>query len=97
MPFLLQRTASLVTGITYANIVVQLNSSCRVKLYLFQGLSYNIVGLPLTLLGGFYSGGFINISFLIYIELTECILKSENFVLLKLGIFPAQLRKRVSK
>jgi hypothetical protein len=73
---------------TYTDIVIQLNSPGRVKFHLFQRLPNNIVGLPFTLLRCLDRGSLIDVPFIIDIEFAEGILKSEDLILLKLGILP---------
>ncbi len=73
---------------TYSKIIIQFNSSGRIKLNLFQRLPYDVIWLPLALLCGLDSCCLIDISLVIHIKFTESILKAEDLILLKLRVFP---------
>jgi hypothetical protein len=75
-------------SITHPNIIIKLNSSRRVKFHFLQSLSNNIIRLSFAALGRLDGGRLIDISLVIDIQLTECILQTEYLVLLELRIFP---------
>jgi hypothetical protein len=77
---------------TYTNVVVQLNPSRGVQLHFFQSLPDNIVWLSLACLGGLDCSSFVNVSFVVDVELAEGILQAEDLVLLELRVFPALRR-----
>lgn len=79
----------------YANIVLELDTSRRVKVDLLQCLSHNIVRLSLAGLGGLDGSGLVYISFVVDVELTEGICQSEYVALVELGESPV-LMARVS-
>ena len=82
---------------TYADIIIQFHSPRRVQLDFFERLPHNIVGLSFALLGSFYCRGFIEIAFVIDIELAKGILKSEDLVLLELRVFPTYFQMFISQ
>lgn len=73
---------------TYANIILELNASRRVKLDFLQRLAHNIVGLIFTLLGCLDSGSFIKVSSVVDIKPLKGIGQAEDFVLLELRKLP---------
>lgn len=74
---------------TNINIVFEFHSARAIKLNLFQGLSNNIIGLALGLLGSLYDSRLVQITSVIEIQLLERILKRKDFALFKLREFPA--------
>lgn len=75
----------------YPNIIVQFHPSRAVQLNLSECLTNNIVRLLFGILHGAYGSGFIEVALVVYIQLSEGILKAEDFILLKLWIFPASV------
>jgi hypothetical protein len=69
---------------TYINIVLELNAPGTVELDTLQSLSYDVVWLPLRLLGRFDHGGFVEVATIVHVEFQESILESENLALVQL-------------
>ena len=67
-------------------IIVQLYSPRTVELNLFQRLTHYIVRLVFGLLGRLDDGCLVEVAFVVYVELTEGILKAEDLSLLELGV-----------
>ena len=78
---------------TYTDIVFQLYSSGRVEFDILQGLSHDIVRLPLALLRGLDRGGLVDVALVVDVELAEGVGEAEDLVLLELRILPAERRR----
>lgn len=79
---------------TYANVVIEFHPSRAVQFHFSQGLSDNVVRLFLGRLHGLYRGRLVQVSFVVDVQLSKCILQSEDVALLKLGVLPAFLLAR---
>lgn len=73
---------------TYIDVIVELYSPRAIELHLFQRLPNHIVGLPLRCLGSLDDRRFVNVSFVVDIELAKGILETENIGLVELRVFP---------
>lgn len=78
-------------GKAHIDIIIQFHSPRAIQLDLFQRLPNNIVGLPLRGLGCLDHGSFVNVSFVLDIELPKSILEAEDVGLLELGVFPSTI------
>jgi hypothetical protein len=77
---------------TYINIVLELNAPGTVELDTLQSLSYDVVWLPLRLLGRFDHGGFVEVATIVHVEFQESILESENLALVQLRKAPMEIK-----
>lgn len=75
-------------GVTYPDIVLELDPTGRVQLDLLQRLSDHIVGLALARLGGLDRGGLLYVALVVDVELVEGIGERKDVALLKLRVFP---------
>ena len=73
---------------THSNVIIQLNSSGRIELDLFQCLSDHIVRLSFAGLSCFHGSRLIYVALVINVELAEGILETEDLILFELRIFP---------
>jgi len=73
----------------YIDVIVKLYSPRAIQLHLFQRLPNHIVGLPLRCLGSLNDRRFVNVSFVVDIELAKGILETENIGLVELRVFPS--------
>jgi hypothetical protein len=76
-------------GVTYPDVILELDSARRVQVNLLQCLSDHIVGLALALLGGLDRGGLLNVALVFNIELAEGIGEPKDVALLELRVFPS--------
>jgi hypothetical protein len=81
----------------HPNKVIQLDSPRRIELYFFQRLAHDIVWLPLASLGRLDRSCLVDISLIVYVQLTKGVLQSKDLILLELRVFPvsSQLRAKV--
>jgi hypothetical protein len=75
--------------VPHPNKVIQLDSPRRIELHFFQRLAHDIVRLSLAGLGCLDGSRLIDISLVVYIQLTKGILQTKNLILLELRVFPA--------
>ena len=85
---LLHRTR--VRGATYADIILELDSSRRVQLDLLQSLAHDIVRLSLGLLGCFDGRRFVDVALVVDVKLAEGVGQAEDLVLLELRKLPGE-------
>lgn len=73
----------------HPNKVIQLDSPRRIEFHFFQCLAHDIVRLSLAGLGCLDGSRLVDISLVVYIQLTKGILQTKNLILLELRVFPA--------
>lgn len=72
----------------HPNKVIQFDSPRGIELYFLQRLAHDIVRLPLACLSRLDGSCLVNISLIVYIQLTKGVLQSKDLILLELRVFP---------
>lgn len=85
---------SVLPGAMYIDIVLELHPSRAIKLDLLQRLSHDIIRLPFGVLCRLDHRCLVQVPLVVKVEAAECILQTEDLVLLKLRKLPE--RHRVS-
>jgi len=76
---------------THIDIVIQLHSPRAIQFNLLQRLSHNIVRLTLAILDCAGGGCFVEVAFIVYVQLPEGILQPKDIRLLELRVLPSPL------
>jgi hypothetical protein len=72
---------------THIDIVIELYPSRAVQLYFLERLPYDVIRLAFGVLDSSYGGGFVQVAFVVDIQLAKGILKREDVGLLELRVF----------